>query len=203
MQKLYVSSILPNLVNHLKSVNINPQNQDIQSLVDVFKWANHIPSHLYSPIFTEFFENWQNILWVWLKSEGANLDEITSWYTAWKQLFHTYNLENMTSCKENFRVALDMMNQGIKPQRKYIPSLKPTETQHKPIFEEMRFIDLVESLCAESNIEFSPLNKRHSSGKELYRMGRLQVYIDDGVLYCLVDGQYQFMSVDDAISKCQ
>ena len=47
--------------------------------------------------------------------------------------------------------------------------------------------------------------KRHGSGKELYRLGNLVAYIDDGVLFCSPKGkdEFHFMSVEDAIEKCR
>ncbi|KAI8900370.1 GC-rich sequence DNA-binding factor-like protein-domain-containing protein [Globomyces pollinis-pini] len=203
LQLLLTRSILPKLIEHLQTnFKINPASQDLQPLLDTFQWSEIIPTHLFSHLIeTQFFEPWKQILWTWITSPQSNLDEITQWYQSWKQIFINYKLQNLTSVKDGFRIGLDMMNQGMTNPTQFIPSTtQPTIT--KPIqatIGDMTFKDLVETLCGEHDVEFVPLLKRHENGKELYRIGKLNVYIDDGLLFVQTKGSYRFMSIDDAI----
>jgi tuftelin-interacting protein 11 len=208
MAALINQSILPQLSNHLRTVFVlNPQNQNILPMMQLLEWKDHIPLHLFSHLFeTDFFPKFHQCLWTWLSSSHANLVEITQWYTSWKNLFESQGLERLDAFKQGFRTALDMMNQGTSaamPSR-FVPS-KPKQQQtftEESAFGDMSFKDYVELLCSESNLEFVPTTKRHSSGKDLYRLGKLQVYIEDGVLF-VQDGKngYTYSSIEDAIQK--
>eukprot|EP00842_Homolaphlyctis_polyrhiza_P000924 jgi/Hompol1/1832/HPOL_000622-RA len=81
---------------------------------------------------------------------------------------------------------------------------------------QVTFKDYVESVAAERNIPFVPLNRDHPrSGKPLFRLGKkLQVYIDNGVLFVPPatqaasqpasdsrDLDWMFVSVDEAMAR--
>jgi tuftelin-interacting protein 11 len=208
MKALITQSILPRLVHHLRNVFVlNPQNQNILPIVQVFEWKDHIPLHLFGHLLeVEFFPVFHKCLWMWLSSPGANLNEITTWYSSWKNLFGSHQLESVESVKQGFRTALDMMNQGASSTRpsQFVPS-KPQQEKSfvdDGAYGDLSFKDFVELLCSEANIEFVPTMKRHSSGKDLYRLGKMLVYMEDGVLY-IQDGKggYTYTSIEDAIEK--
>jgi tuftelin-interacting protein 11 len=201
-------SILPQLINHLRNVFVlNPKNQNIIPIIQVLEWRELIPIHLFSHLFeTEFFTVFHHSLWSWLSAPEANLTEITNWYKSWKQLFESHGLAKLDSVKQGFRTALDMMNQGtlgVRPS-KFIPTKPQTEKKllEEPSLGDLTFRDYVELLCSESNVEFVPTAKRNKNGKDLYRLGKLLVYLEDGVLF-VQDGKggYLFLSVEDAIEK--
>ncbi|KAJ3328027.1 Tuftelin-interacting protein 11, partial [Kappamyces sp. JEL0680] len=202
---LLTNAILPQLISYLRhAFMINPSNQDLAPLLAVLQWKDHIPGHLMSNLLhTEFFPGWLQCLWAWIQSSQANLDEISQWYTHWKHFFAEQGLQGLEAVKEGFRTGLDMMNQGISQSSlaggAFIPrssvSTQPSKPRKTADPGDMKFRDLVEEVAAENSIEFVPLQKRHSSGKELYRLGRsMPVYIDNGVLFCYVkdSAEYQF-----------
>lgn len=61
---------------------------------------------------SEFFPKWGEALWIWLKSDGVNLEQVAEWYSWWKSYFP----EDVTSLKgveRGFRKGLDLMNQAM------------------------------------------------------------------------------------------
>ena len=93
MQKFINDLILPKLILYTRDIVINPQQQDLESLLKVFQWREFIDDDLFSNLLqTEFFGKWLEILWIWVVSENARLDEITLWYQHWKNLFAKYEL---------------------------------------------------------------------------------------------------------------
>lgn len=89
-----------------------------------------------------------------------------------------------------------MMHQGTAPSQ--APIFAPVTVQNQ---EKMTFMDLLEQICSESNVVFIPINKRHSNGREIYSMGKKQVYVNDGVVFMNMGGRWEAVSVDDAISR--
>ena len=163
-----------------------------------------MPDYLFSNLLEkEFFTKWNQALWTWINATGANLDEITVWYKSWKQFFVDSKLDHLESVKQGFQTGLDMMNQGLSSRNteirtEFIPSgsAKSKPTLATPL---MTFTDLVEHMASESNIEFIPINRMHSNGKPLYKLGRIVVYLDKKVVFVSFKGEYKPKSVDDAI----
>jgi tuftelin-interacting protein 11 len=206
MKQLITNAILPKLIIYLRDeFTINPLDQDIEPLLRVFKWKTYVPSHLFSNLLeTEFFNKWSNVLWIWVTSPGAQLDEITAWYQSWKKLFYSHELDTLTCSKEGFKTGLDMMNQGVssqKPKSFIKTTSKDIGLKTKIESVQFSFKDYIQQLCAESNIEFVPTLKKSSNGLPIFKMGRNSVYIDDDVLYMLKDGDYKYIDVDDAIAQ--
>ena len=205
---LITKCILPRLVLHLRTkFQINPANQQISSLIDVFTWKLFIPTSIFSHLLkTEFFNKWQSALWAWITSPNVRLDEVSKWYTIWKELFSSHDLADMESVKEGFRTGLDMMNQGLSATTKsFQPVFIKSQSQGVARIQatvQMTFLDLVEQCASESNLEFLPMNRNHEdSGKPLFRLGKVRVYIDSGVIFVAVSkGVFEPKSVADAVS---
>ncbi|KAJ3271829.1 Tuftelin-interacting protein 11 [Terramyces sp. JEL0728] len=203
LQQLLVNSILPQLILYLRNeFEVDPSNQQIEPLMTVLNWSQVIPPHLFSNLLqTEFFNKWQKVLWEWIKLPESNFSEISQWYTTWKTFFIDNNLDQLQCFKDGFRTGLDMINQGLTTNTEFVPtnvSKKQEPTASTEL--EYSFQDLIESMCADANIEFVPTNKQ-KNGRDLYRMGKLLAYIDDDVLYCQVKkgGEFEFMDIDEAI----
>jgi hypothetical protein len=91
-----------------------------------------------------------------------------------------------------------MMNQGTAPVQssaRFAP-IPVAESQ-------MTFMDLLQQMASDANLEFLPLNKRHSTGREIFKLGKRQVYVNDGVvfMYDKNASKWDAVSVDDAIDK--
>lgn len=193
--------VIPALITHLRNLVIDPSNQDLSCLEVVCGWSIVIPDHLFSTLLaTEFFPKWTETLWAWLQSPSANLDEIGTWYRAWKSWFKSNGIDRLKGVKEGFRRGLDMMNQGVSNYTFVEPSVGTIPKKSRLTEETLSFKDLIGILCAESDVEFVPTGKVRE-GKDLYRMGKLHVYVDDGVLYVRGENGYQGMGVEEAISS--
>jgi tuftelin-interacting protein 11 len=204
--KLLNTSILPRLVIYLRNnFEINPANQNVEGLLDIFAWHKYFSVDIYSHFLeTEFFKQWLDILWTWIKSSKSDLKEITQWYTSWKDFFEQNGVKDKV-VKECFKTGLDMMNQGITAHRpsQFIPSKAPEPGAMVPNQDQddITFKDYVSLLCSEKSIEFLPLNRVNEKGMSLYRLGKLTVYLDDGVVWAKINGAWQFRSVQDAIAE--
>ncbi|KAH6578894.1 hypothetical protein BASA60_003482 [Batrachochytrium salamandrivorans] len=119
LEHLLSTSIIPSLIVHLRTeFTISPETQDLGPLVeDVFPWCHIISPPLFSHLLaTEFFAPWCRVLWTWIASPGANLDEVSSWYISWKRVFEEAEegaMKELPCIGEGWRTALDMMNQGV------------------------------------------------------------------------------------------
>ena len=200
VEKMITAGVLPRLVKYLRiNFKIDPLNQDIIPLQHIFSWHPFIPPNLFSELFgTEFFNRWLDTLWNWLSAPSVVHSEVVQWYEAWKQLFQPLDIQ---SAKDSFKVGLDMMNQGTSANRpkEFIPS---APVKHPELVtQELKFKDYVQELCEESNVEFVPLYRQTKDGNDMYRIGKLVVYLEDGVVWGRVDGKWKFMSVEDAIAK--
>ncbi|KAH6589633.1 hypothetical protein BASA50_009890 [Batrachochytrium salamandrivorans] len=223
LEHLLSTSIIPSLIVHLRTeFTISPETQDLGPLVeDVFPWCHIISPPLFSHLLaTEFFAPWCRVLWTWIASPGANLDEVSSWYISWKRVFEEAEegaMKELPCIGEGWRTALDMMNQGVTLRASgyaggagarmptlpafmnafntsasitgnpsSLASLETTKTAAAfAATPQITFKDYIESVAADRNLPFVPLNRDHPvSGKPIYRLGkRLMVYIENGVLF--------------------
>jgi tuftelin-interacting protein 11 len=196
-------SVLPKLIDYLRhSFVVDPLNQDVSPLLQVFEWKSWIPENLFAHLLeTEFFNKFYDCLWKWLKADGADLKEITEWYKSWKGLFESCGLAKMEVVKQAFRTALDMMNQGTsvsKPTTFITTSQSKAKMVEEPSLGDLTFRDYVELLCSEADVAFIPTNKTRN-GKDIYKLGNSFVYLEDGVLYIQKGKQYTYSTVEDAI----
>ena len=126
------------------------------------------------------------------------MDEVSAWYTSWKDVFKDLRLENLDGVKEGFRSGLDMMNQVSSDV--FVPSVA-AKGRKQQVFDvaELSFKDLVQELASEASVVFVPLGRRHTSGKELFKLGSLHAYIDNGVLFVGKAGEFKYMGVEEAL----
>lgn len=98
-------AVMPKLANLLRnSFVINPGNQRLDLIEIVFKFkdvcciydqlsraafdVNGTNANCYLSLFQgEFFNKWLSALSLWLCSATADLEEVSVWYSGWKQLF--------------------------------------------------------------------------------------------------------------------
>ncbi|KAJ3319406.1 Tuftelin-interacting protein 11 [Boothiomyces sp. JEL0866] len=207
LQQLIINAILPQLILYLRNeFEVDPGNQQIEPLMTVIDWSKVIPAHLFSNLLqTEFFNKWHNVLWGWIKLPESNHSEISQWYTTWKTFFIDNSLDQLQCFKDGFRTGLDMINQGLSANMEFVPTNIPKKQEKVATTDlEFTFQDLLESMCADANIEFIPMNKQ-KNGRDLYRMGKILAYIDDDVLYCQVKKgeEFEFMDVEEAIEHAK
>ncbi len=63
------------------------------------------------------------------------------------------------------------------------------------------FKDLVEKKAAEHNMLFLPILNRTFEGKQVYRFGNANIYIDKNVLFIFENGQWIPLRLNDLVNK--
>ncbi|GAA5881378.1 hypothetical protein JCM16303_000153 [Sporobolomyces ruberrimus] len=195
---LLLQHVLPSLGTLLRDkLVINPRAQDLQPLESVLAWQPLLRSTMLSQLIeSEFFPKWGEALWVWLKSDGVNLEQVAEWYSWWKSYFPE-DVVALSGVSRGFRKGLDLMNQAMalgedvkyrlkKPDfrpkqssssstssRKANSSSLPSSTTTKPtapVTTEISFRSIVEDLCSSSNLLFLSTGRTTSKGQNLYRV---------------------------------
>ncbi|ORX95891.1 TFP11-domain-containing protein [Basidiobolus meristosporus CBS 931.73] len=110
---LLSKAILPKLKQTLRTeFVVNPRQQDLKPLQWVLSWKDLVaPEKLVHLLEKEFFPKWLHVLKAWLAS-NPNFDEVTQWYLFWKNLL-VNELKEESLLMGQFRIALDLMNQGV------------------------------------------------------------------------------------------
>lgn len=86
MQAFLLKYIIPKLQMSLAELIINPLQQDLEYWNQVWEWNELIPPLLMSQILDKFFfPKWMQTLVIWL-NQSPNLDQVSRWYTGWKNL---------------------------------------------------------------------------------------------------------------------
>ena len=79
-------AIVPKLAQQLRQFVINPQQQDLRGFHQVMTWRNLLSLEAMVQVLDEcFFPKMLNVLCEWLSAPNPNFEEISSWYTGWKQ----------------------------------------------------------------------------------------------------------------------
>ncbi len=215
------NNILPKLKLCLNNeFTINPRQQNLEPWKWVMEWEDLIPiEHFTGLLETLFFPKWLQVLSVWLNA-GPNYDEVSRWYVGWKNLFSDKLLNN-PSVKQKITQALVMMNASVGGTSvSYVPSqttgpafVQPTyatpgqqvestpgiQTTSNPTIKS--FKDMVEKKAAEHNIIFLPVPNRMHEGKQIYRLGNLNIYLDRNVVFCLKNGIWSPASLNQVIQQ--
>ncbi|KAL3242180.1 hypothetical protein MRX96_047801 [Rhipicephalus microplus] len=91
---------------------INPHQQHLDVWQWVMAWEDLCPASSMATLLEKtFFPQWLQVLAGWLQ-HNPNYQEISKWYTGWKSLFSDALLQQ-TCVREQFKVALDMMNRAV------------------------------------------------------------------------------------------
>lgn len=213
MDAFLVRNILPKLQLALQDFTINPQQQNYDQWNWVMDWQDLIPPSTMANLLERFFfPKWLQILTLWL-SHNPNYDEITNWYMDWKGMVSETLLAQPT-VKEQFRKALDLMNRAVSMPGQpvsqpgavesvsYLTTIEQTPTTQRTkerselLAEAVRtasqipqgYKELIQKRCEERNILFVPLSNRYREGKQIYRCGKVLLYIDRNVVFVSYNG---------------
>jgi len=111
-ESLMIRSILPKLLFSIRSMELNPKQQNIEPFRWLMTWSELLPiKHVISVLENEFFPRWLEILQIWLK-RNPNYDEIVQWYVGWKGEFPAPLLKE-DKIKEALALGLKLMNQAL------------------------------------------------------------------------------------------
>ena len=151
---------------------------------------------------------------MWLNS-SPNYEEVSKWYSGWKNLIPDKLLQH-PNIKAKLSHGLIMMSRSVSgaqvsvndtypasavPQQEQ--TLKPTSagvqlTSNPSI---SSFKDIIQKKAADNNILFMPVLNRFKEGKQVYRFGNLNIYIDRNVVFMLENGNFRPASVKEILEK--
>jgi tuftelin-interacting protein 11 len=194
---------------------IEPTDQNLEAWYWVIDWQELLPFNSFVALIENFFfPKWLQVLSVWLNS-SPNYEEVSKWYSGWKNLIPDKLLQH-PNIKAKLSHGLIMMNRSVSgaqvsvndtypassvPQQEQ--TLKPTSagvqlTSNPSI---SSFKDIIQKKAADNNILFMPVLNRFKEGKQVYRFGNLNIYIDRNVVFMLENGNFRPASVKEILEK--
>lgn len=207
LEAFVVANILPKLAIALQGMVINPHHQHLDIWNWVMAWEDMCPpSSMASLLEKTFFPQWLQVLCTWLQ-HNPNYEEVTKWYLGWKSLF-SETLLSETLVREQFKAALDIMNravsggvgpapigyppphpvppvpdQGFNPNRRDYEMMPAVRSAPSMANIHMSFKELIEQKAQEKNLLFMPIPNRYQEAKQVYRLGRVMLYLDRSVIF--------------------
>jgi tuftelin-interacting protein 11 len=199
---LMVRHLLPRLAAHLQThFQIDPADQEpYQAALDaVLAWCDFFkPSITGQLLVAEFFPLWHSVLYQWLVSDGANFEEIGTWFTWWKSVIPA-ELSAVPAVAAEWERGLEMINYALDlgPENKHrLPppqagparpmptsastssaaptpngNATPVKAQTSVVEDGATFRDVLEAWCMEENLLLMPLREAHEvTGLPLFRI---------------------------------
>ncbi|KAK6357382.1 hypothetical protein TWF718_001695 [Orbilia javanica] len=193
LEKMLISHLLPRLADLLRrKFEVNPADQNIEPLEAVMAWHGFFRQSTFAQLLeAEFFPKWMQTLYLWLTSEGVDLEEVGEWYKWWQGQFPE-EVREYVIVRREFKKALEMMGQavdvmdGVKGVKvlppesgaaKPIKPLPPTTSEEERkgknrkkekggsggggVQTETTFREYMEEWCAEQGLLLMPLRKAH------------------------------------------
>jgi tuftelin-interacting protein 11 len=207
--------IVPKLVTTVQQFIIDPRQQVLDPWNWFIAWYDMVPLPSMIAILEKtFFPKWLQVLNAWLNTD-PNYQEIQQWYIGWRSLLPEA-IKNHTIIKEKLTEALMMIDRRISGPVNVQPQPPPpTQPPVNPNYEAIynrgvatststvvsSFKDLVEKKAVENNMLFLPIPNRTFEGKQVYRFGNANIYIDKNVLFLLENGQWIPLRLNDLVSK--
>ena len=208
MDAFLMKNILPKLAMCMQEFVVNPHQQHLDGWHWTMSWLDMMPLQAFvSMLEKHFFPKWLHVLCTWLTG-NPNYDEVTKWYMGWKSMF-TAELLAYPVIKDHLNRALEFMNRAVSGYRQpgareNIAYLTHTErfndftSQEKSRSESppqrtvtipsqtapASFKDLLEKKAQENNFIFVPMPNRTHEAKQLYKFGKVSVYLDRNVVFC-------------------
>ncbi|KAI0738635.1 TFP11-domain-containing protein [Daedaleopsis nitida] len=222
--------VVPKLGSRLRDdFRVNPRQQDMQPLQDVMSWEQILrPSIISQIIEKEFFPKWLDVLYIWLIQPNPSFEEVSRWYSFWKDTF-SEDIQGMPGIAQGFTRGLQLMNKALelgpdaatrlpRPDHSVVPSAgatpalaaKPKEKARPVRTQEITFRSIVEDFSSSHNLLFVPTGKAHEQSRmPLYRVspsadgkGGILVYVlDDAVWAADGNGVYRAIGLEDMVLR--
>lgn len=204
--------LLPRLAAHLrKTLEINPQEQDLAPLEDVLKWKEFFSAPVIGELLVaEFFPKWHDVLHIWLTSD-PNYEEIGEWFSWWKEQVPEA-IRDLTSVAGEWQKGLEMMGLALElgdRAAEELPAPTPRTVKDSAngtngykavktekivpvvVVEEMSFKDQVDQWCISENLLMIALREAHTTtGLSVFRItasatgkGGVLVYLKGDVVW--------------------
>jgi tuftelin-interacting protein 11 len=189
--------LLPRLARYLREdFEINPQDQDLTALDDVFKWKAYFKPNVFALLLAaEFFPKWHNILHIWLTND-PNFEEVGEWFSWWRSQIPA-EINEMAAVDDEWTKGLEAMDLASRLGDRAAAELPPpemnkaqkrretvdtalprpdkditiSEKKRKKPLQEVTFKDVVEGWCTEQGLILLPLREAHpQNGHPLFRI---------------------------------
>jgi tuftelin-interacting protein 11 len=220
-----IKNIVPKLALCLQEFIINPHQQQLDAWDWVMEWQDLLPvSTMTSLLDNHFFPKWLQVLSTWL-SHSPNYEEVTQWYVGWKNLVPKHLIQvpsvrdqfNRALDLMNRAVSISGAQTFQPGAREHVAYLASVERQqesevldsrrdHEALAQAVRssgssssyhlgFKELLERKAEESGLVFVPVPNRYHEGKQIYRLGRVQMVLDRGVVFVQADQSWSPVSM--------
>ncbi|XP_070168890.1 septin interacting protein 1 [Polyergus mexicanus] len=216
MEAFLVKNIVPKLRTALTQFVIYPHQQHMDPWNSVYEWKELIPVHIMASLLNKFFfPKWLQTLALWL-DHSPNYDQIINWFMGWKSMLSDKLLAEPV-IKDYFNKALDMIERaantsqnhqpGVLEHISYLTNLERTQPtmSSMPSIAQPRmerfveagqtmapnsknFKDIVQEKCEKRGILFMKIPNRYKEGKQVYKVGNIQAYVDGNLLFVCHNG---------------
>ncbi|CAD8093138.1 unnamed protein product [Paramecium primaurelia] len=106
-KNLLYMSVLPKMLFCLHNLEINPQNQNLQPIKEIFKWIDEIEPYI-EMIFQPLIEKLNNTLDIWIQHQGCR-DEMNKWLDGWERFL----MKRVIQKVYKFQTQFNSMKQKI------------------------------------------------------------------------------------------
>ena len=196
---------------------IEPTEQNLEAWYWVMDWQDLLPFNSFvSLIENFFFPKWLHVLSVWLNS-SPNYDEVSKWYMGWKNILPDKLLQH-PNIKLKLTHGLIMMNRSVGGAQVSVNDQYPANAPQAPqtIQETAKptsgvqltsnpaissFKDMIQRKAVDNNLLFMPVLNRFKEGKQVYRFGNLNIYMDRNVVFMLENGSFRPASIQELLEK--
>lgn len=109
-------SVVPRLTQGVKSLEVDPSDQKVEPLSDLFSWIGVIDIKVIAQILREhLFGKWIKTLQEWLDTADDNdetFEEILQWYQGWKA-FMPLPIMELSQVEEVFKIAMQLIHSKV------------------------------------------------------------------------------------------
>ena len=218
LETFLIKNIIPKLQQLISEMQINPRNQSLEAWKWLMEWNELVPpSQIAALLERSFFPRWMQVLASWL-NHSPSYDEVANWYQGWKSVLPPEIL-GQQSTRERFRQALELMSRSLsggsgkmKEELHFLTSLdkkyasssgrpkdQKVEAPSKPAPADFR--ELLQRKCEEKGVIMMPSPGRLYEGRQIYKVGRLQVYLERSVIFVSRDGKWVPTSLQSTLDS--
>ncbi|CAI4233374.1 unnamed protein product [Auanema sp. JU1783] len=188
--------VVPKLDDCLKTMNLDPrENIHYPEWEAVLAWMKIINTDTIASIINRsFIPRFHELLYSWLDSGNADMEEVKQWYREWWSRIPK-PLMDFPSIKENMRRMLMLIAQtqkGLKLSRSLEVEMvtNATAAPTAPIVQRtpqqsLSFKEMIEMLASRHDLTHIPQNDRFKDGRQVYWFGPLSIYMDKSMVYVL------------------
>lgn len=228
LQAFLLKNICPKLETAMQTFAITPSMQNMDVWNWVMDWKDFLSSAtLVALLEKAFFPRWLRVLAMWLNN-SPNYAEVTQWFQGWKREFAAVSdLLAHAQIKMFLNQALEMMNRAVSPGApmamqpgalesvRYLasreaspvtpppppPSMAAAPLPPPPTTIPQSFKELVAQRCAQRNIWFTPAPNRSFEGKQVYKCGNINIYLERNVVFAYRNGRWQPMELNTLLDE--